>query len=76
MRPDLARRLAAAEVLAAKVAPAESGPAYPWHLLTVEERLALLEVLDVCSTEDELAAALDARPALREAFEGVVEAAG
>ena len=57
------------------MAPAESGPAYDWHLIPVELRLELLDVLDVVGTEAELAEALDARPALKAAVERVVDAA-
>lgn len=74
MKPDLAKRLAAAEAVAARL-PAPDAPALPWNILGVETRLALLDVLDRCATEDELDEALDERPELRAAIEAVLDAA-
>ena len=71
----LERRRRAAEAAAERL-PAAGGPAYSWHLIPVELRLELLDVLDVVGTEAELTEALEARPGLREAVERVVDAAG
>jgi len=67
----LERRLRAAA--ADKVVKA-GGPVLPWSILDVETRLVLLEAMDACETEDDLAEMLDARPELRAAVAAVLDA--
>ena len=75
MRLDLAKRLAAAEAVAARL-PAADAPALPWYLLGVEQRLELLAVMDACEGEDDFMEKLGERRDLLAAVLAVLDAAG
>ena len=63
------RRLAAAEAAAEAVASRERLLPYDWRVLTVAERLDLLEVMDQCGDADELAARMVHHPDLMAALD-------
>ena len=68
---DIERRLEAAEAATDAAASREPLPQCDWRVLTISERLQLLEVMDECEDADEFAARLAHHPDLTAALDRV-----